>query len=105
VTGQPQEQAVVEFTTCRLHSCGVLEPLSGGHFEVGAESGGIVFFPDENAAMTAAIEYARKLTITGSRHRFIVRRTETRVVWNGDTPCPECGRTGTHKMDCSGGRS
>lgn len=76
---------IVEFTTCCLHPCGTAEPLSGGHFEVGAEYSGIVFWPDEDAARAAAIEYARKLTTAGSRHRFIVRRTETQVIWNGDS--------------------
>jgi hypothetical protein len=86
VSGQPGNRAVTEFTVLQVNPAGTEEPLSSGHFEVGTEYSKIVFWPTEDAARTAAIEYARKLVTADFRHRFIVRRTETQVVWDGDLP-------------------
>jgi len=78
--------ATVEFTVFQISPDGMEDPLSSGHFIVDHDYGGIVFWPTEDVAKAGAVEYARKLADAGSRHRFIVRRTSTRIVWDEDQP-------------------
>ena len=76
---------MIEYTVCQVLPGGTEDPLSSGRFIVGQDFAGVVLFPDEEKARAVAVEYAETLARLNEDRPFIVRRTETEIVW------PEAG--------------
>lgn len=70
----------VEFSVSRVNPATRTEQnLPAAHFTAGVPP-----WPGEEQARAAAISVARKLREIEPRSRFVVRRTETEIIWDGE---------------------